>query len=169
MKPSVKYGLLNGGLAILWTLFMYVTGLNRSDTGQSLSYLSLIIPVITIYLAIREVKNGPGEGWISFGKAFRTGMGVVLLGAIIGSLFFFLYITTIDTGFIDYAMEMQYEKMTESGMSDDQIDMAMKQSAAFMTPGWMLAWGFIGSLLMGTVVALIMAGILKKQDPNQIG
>ena len=168
MKPAVKYGLINGGLGILWALIMYITELNRSQAGQWINMIGLIITVIFMVQAIKAYRTGPGNGWISFGKAFGQAFTVGLIGGIIGCAFYFLYITAIDPAFVDFQKQKQMEAMVERGMDDAMIERAMDQSAFFMQPGMQFVFALLASLFFSAVLSLIVAGIMKKPNPSEI-
>ena len=84
MKPAIKFGLINGGLAILWTMIMYLTGLNRSSNAQWFNFLQTIIPIILMVMTVKEYRSIVGNGWISFGKAFNQSFIVGIIGGAIG-------------------------------------------------------------------------------------
>ena len=168
MKPTVKYGLLNGSMAILWSLLMYITELNRSTSIQWINILSMAIPIVFMVMVVKEYRSGPGNGWISFGKAFRQAFTVGVIGSVIGSLFYFLYISFIDPAFVDFQKQMQMESMAKRGMSDEMIERAMDQSAFFMQPGMQLVFAFIFGIFISAVLALIIAAIFKKPNPEEI-
>ena len=168
MKPFVKFGLLSGGIGVLFTLMMYVTELNRSSSMQAIQWFALIIPIACMYFAINTYKTEIGNGWISFGTAFKQAFYVGCIGGIIGSVFHFIYVRFIDPAFIDFQKLQQFDKMTEDGMSDSMIETAMEQSAPFMTPSMQFVFGLIISLFFAAVLGLLMAAIFKKQNPDEI-
>lgn len=168
MKPAVKFGLINGGLGILWAMLMYVTELNRSDSASWINFLSLVIPCICMSLAIEEWRVTSGGGWVSFGSGFKQAFQVGLIATLIGIAFHYLYITVIDPAFIEFQLQQQAQKLAESGMSDEQIAKQMKISAPFFTPLMQVIFGFVVILIMNTVIALIIAAIKKRPNPEVI-
>ena len=168
MKPAVKFGLLNGGLAILWSLLMYITGLNRNSNAQWISILQLAIPIAMMAMAVNEYKRTTGNGWITFGKAFNQSFMVGLIGGVIGTAFYFLYISFIDPTFLDFQMEQQMEKMVERGMNDELIEQSMKQVAFFMKPAMQCVFGLLFVLIASALLGLLVAAVLKKPNPEEI-
>lgn len=96
MKTPIRYGFMNGGVAIAWTMFMYVSGLNRSGVGQTVNYIGMVIPLVFIYYAIKDFRLHQGHGFINFNQAFKQGFQVALIGGVIGTLFMILYMNVID-------------------------------------------------------------------------
>jgi hypothetical protein len=168
MKPAIKYGLLNGAIAILWSLLMYITGLNRTSAGQWINIVSMAIPIVFMTMAIKDYRSGVGNGWISFGKSFRQAFTVGVIGGFIGVGFYFIYLTFIDPGFIDYQKQLQVDKWTESGMSEEMIQSYSEKSAQFMTPGMQFIFGLVFMLFIASVLSLIVAAIMKKPNPEEI-
>ncbi len=168
MKPAVKYGLISGIVGVLFNLVMYITGINRTSSIQIIQWLTVIIPIAFMYMAIKTYREEIGNGWITFGKAFNQAFIVGIVGGLIGSVYHFLYLKFIDPTYSDYLMQVQLEKMTERGMSDEIIDKAMKQMEPFMTPVVQLGFAIFFSLFIAAVLGLIMAGIMKKPNPEEI-
>jgi hypothetical protein len=89
-----------------------------------------------------------------------------LVSGAISSVFTYLYIKFIDTGFIDTIKEKQYEQMQGQGMSDDQIDQAMKVAGMFTTPLAIMIMGFIMTVISAVLIALIITLITQKKSPD---
>ena len=168
MKPALKYGLINGGIAILWSLLMYITGLNRNANAQWINILQLAIPIALMTMAVKEYRLTTGNGWITFGKAFNQSFQVGLIGGVIGTAFYFIYISVIDPAFIDYQKTMQIDKMAENGMSEEMIEKGMQQAAFFMTPGMQVVFGLIFVLIVSSLLGLLVAAIFKKPNLEEI-
>jgi Protein of unknown function (DUF4199) len=166
MKIALKYGLIYSGINILWTLLMFITELNRSDYAWVFNLIAVVIPVICIIMAIKEFKAGPGAGFMSFGQAFKHGMVICLVGGIIFGAFNVVYLQYIDTNFMEFQMQKQVDKMAEMGMSEGDIEKALARGADFQTPFWMFTMAIVVSLIFGLILSLIMAAILKKENPD---
>ncbi|MBL7925001.1 MAG: DUF4199 domain-containing protein [Bacteroidia bacterium] len=168
MKIALKYGLIYSAINIIWSLLMYVTDLNRSDSSWVFNLLALSIPVVCIILAVKEYKATVGGGFMKFSEVFKHGLVIFLVGGIIAAAYSILYVKVIDPDFMDYVMEKQVAGMQEMGMPEDQIEEAINRSAKFQTPFWMFTWALLGTLFVGAVISLIMAAVLKKPDPGEI-
>lgn len=168
MKIALKYGLIYSGINILWNLLLYITELNRSDNAWIFQTLGLVFMIICIIMAINEYKKNEGAGFIDFGTAFKQGLIIAVISGIIGSVYYVLYVNVIDTSFNDYIMQKQVDKMAEMGMAEGDIEKAIGQSAKFQTPFWLMTFGILGSLFVGSIISLIIAAIMKKPNPNEI-
>ena len=56
----------------------------------------------------------------------------------------------------------------KGGISDEQMEMALKMQAKFMTPAIMSMFMFIWMMILSILLSLIMASILKKENPDGI-
>ena len=128
MKTEVRYGLYYGGFSILWMLVMYVTELNRSSAANNLNYISLVVLAYFISQFVKEIK-AENEGFISFSRIFKAGLSIGVLGGVISSIFFYVQVKFIDTGYIDFVMNQALVEMQKKGMADEMIDQSMKMAA----------------------------------------
>ena len=167
MKREVSYGIYYGGFSILLMLVMYVTELNRSSAANYLNYISLLVLVYFISQFVKEFK-AENEGFISFSKIFKGGLSIGVLGGVLSSIFFYVQVKFIDTGYIDFVMNQAMVEMQKKGMSDQMIDQNMKMAAKWTTAEFFLLMGIVGSLFISSFVAVIMAFIMKKPNPNEI-
>jgi len=55
--------------------------------------------------------------------------------------------------------------MVLSGKTDQEIELAMKMSGYFMNPAVMSVMTLLGTVLMGFIFSLIVAAIVKKDEP----
>ena len=167
MKREVSYGLYYGGFSILLMLVMYVTELNRSSAANYLNYISLVVLAYFIYQFVQEFK-AQNEGFISFSKIFKAGLSIGVLGGVLSSIFFYVQVKFIDTGYIKFVLDQAIIEMQKKGMSDAMIDTNMKVAATWTTAEFFLLMGVVGSLFISSFVAVIMAFIMKKPNPNEI-
>ncbi|MEO5571303.1 MAG: DUF4199 domain-containing protein [Bacteroidia bacterium] len=166
MKPSVKYGLITAVTGIVISMIIFLIGLDKSQTGENLGYINIVILIAAMVMAVKERRENELGGFIEFGQAFSTGMMVVLIASAITAVYTFLYISVINPGFRDYVLQKQITKMETSGQSQEQIDMALPYVEKFMTPVMMTLFTFLGGLVVGVIIALIIAAIMKKSNPN---
>lgn len=168
MKPHVKYGLMLGGTLASIPLIMYALGIEKDETFQRIfSVLLVILVSLIIYMGIRE-KRQLGNGFLSFGSGFSAGMGITLIGSAIASVMKYIYYIFIDPGMITYIKLKQEEELYKRGFADADVEKMAKQMEFTSTPEMLVGFEFLGILILGLVVSLICAGILKKEDPSEI-
>lgn len=165
MKPFVKYGLLGSALTIVWSLIGYVMG---NEMQEKLKWLSSIVMIaITIFCLVAAIKEerAAGDGFISFGKAFGTAFKTSLIMAVLGGVFSYLYFQFINTGYIAFVLEKTQEQLSEQGMSDEQIENAIRMQSKFMSPLIMGVFAMVGGIIVNTIISLIVGAVMKKENP----
>jgi Protein of unknown function (DUF4199) len=169
MKPSVRYGLILGGILVAIPLIFYALGLEKNDSLQKASgFLNVAIVGYIIFLGIRETRDKLGNGFISFGSGFSAGMLISLISSAISAVGTYFYFTVVNPGMITYIKMKQEEEFYKQGMSDADIE-NISESMGFMnSPEMMTGFAFLGMLFLGLIVSLICAGVLKKEDPSAL-
>ncbi len=148
-------------------LIFYGLGLEKDDTVQQVSgYLNMAIAATMIFLGTKEFRDKDGNGFMSFGSGFSTGMIITLIGSAISTVFTYLYFSFINPGMVTYIRMKQEEELLNRGMSDSEVEMMAENMANWMTPGVMSAVAFAVLILIGLLFSLICSGILKKEDPS---
>jgi hypothetical protein len=62
--------------------------------------------------------------------------------------------------------DLQIEEMEKRGMSDADIETAMKYASAFTSPEMMVVWIILGMAFIGFIISLLVSLITKKVNPN---
>ncbi|MEM6263564.1 MAG: DUF4199 domain-containing protein [Bacteroidota bacterium] len=161
---ALKYGLIMGLVMAAYTLILSLTG---QSFNQTLGYVSYVIIIGVIFLAMREYKS-LNEGFMTFKQGLGIGVLASLIGGTISSAFSFVYMTFIDPDFIAKLQEFTRSEMEKNqDLSPAQVDQAMEMTSFMMTPGAMFVMGIIGSVILGLIVSLIMSAILKNEPPME--
>lgn len=168
MKNAIRYGLIYSAINIIWSLIAYVFGINRTEHTWIPNILAVAFPIVCIVLAVYEERKSNPGGFISFSKAFKTGLVVIVLGTLINSAYGVLYSQVIDPDLIEYVEEQQVAKLEESGMSDEQIEANLSVFRMMKSPFGMFTFALISGVFSGAIYALIVAAILRRNDPNEL-
>jgi len=158
------WGAILGFAGIIYNVILYMLDQNLT---QALGYAGILITIIILIIGLRSFRDNVRDGVLPFGPAFLFGFVVILVSSLIGIIYAYLLWTVIDPDIIARMKDLQMEKMLEKGVPGEALDQAMEISGKFMTPVMMAIFGFISSLFMGTIVALIIAAIFKKDEPEQ--
>ncbi|MEI6575665.1 MAG: DUF4199 domain-containing protein [Bacteroidota bacterium] len=160
-KASLNYGLILGAVAIVYSLLLYILG---QIGNQNMGYLSFVFYIVVMILGIKNYREKFSDGFISYGNSFLIGLFIVLIGGIISSLFTFILFKFIDPGLVESMLEQVRQKMeAKGGLTEEQIDMAMKYTQTMMSPLWMFIWGLVASAFIGTILSLIVSIFMKKE------
>jgi hypothetical protein len=160
---ALRYGIICGIITIVYSLILNITEL--ALTNQILGWISFLIVIAAIVMAMREFKK-QNQGFMSYGQGLSIGTIVVLVSSILGGIFTYLYVTLIDTGYIEKMRNMQVTELENKGMSDDQIDQAMLITDKMMTPSMIPLMAILGGVIFGFLLSLIIAAIVKHNRPE---
>ncbi|WP_026236346.1 DUF4199 domain-containing protein [Pontibacter roseus] len=166
-QPSVssvalKYGLLGALVSVVFSAILLIAGLDVSGWIGSLGYLILIVAMV---LAMKEYKR-INYGYMSYGQGLGIGTLVSLAFGVLGGLFMFVYTSFIDPGYRDTMMEKQRVELEGRGMSDEQIEQAIAMGESFSSPAMMIVWSIVGYLIIGFIISLIVAAVMKNARPE---
>ena len=103
-------------------------------------------------------------GTISYGKALAAGVLIAVFAGILSSLFSFILTTWIDPDMVEKGFKVMEEKFQNRGMSDDQVEMIMNRVRENASTVKTLIYGILGFAILGTIISLITAAILKKEE-----
>jgi len=62
--------------------------------------------------------------------------------------------------------EKQVDSLLDRGMSDEEVDAAMKMTESFQGPLALILGGLIGSVVIGFLLSLILSAIMKRNRPE---
>lgn len=156
---AIKYGIIGGLAGILISLILFFANLQYESWSK---WLQSVVMIAAIILGIKAIADANKYKLVPFGSLFSGGMIVTVIIAVISVVYFLVYSNFIETNFLENLMDVSRKQMTEKGLSEEQIDAAMKISEKFMSPAIMTVISLISSLIMGAIISLIGAAIFKK-------
>jgi hypothetical protein len=159
---AIKWALVLSLLQIVYSLVVYLIGQTLNPVTGWLQYIVII--AFGTYATI-NFRNKERGGALTFGEGFGVCFQLILFAGIITAIYFvFIFIQFIDPGFVDETIRVSQQKMIDKGMTDDQIEMALKYTKMFMKPGIMFVFAIVGSAFMGAILSLIVAAISRKEN-----
>lgn len=159
---GLRYGLIIGLVLIVYSLILNLAGLAANRALGSVSYAILLVGII---LGHNAFKKG-GDGFMTVGQGLGIGMLISLIGGVLSGVFAFIYIKFVDNSIIQTIRDQSMEKMQQRGMSDEQIDQAMKISDKFTSPLMIMIFAIIFLLIAGFILSLIVSLFTKKSNPQ---
>jgi hypothetical protein len=162
---GLVWGAILGFVSVIYNVILYMLD---QHMNQNMSYLGIIITIVVLVIAIRSFRDNVRGGVLPFGPAFSFGFVVVLVSSLIGIIYANILWTVIDPEYMTKMQDLQMEKMLEQGIPEEALDQAMGITKKFMSPVMMTIFGLLGSVFFGTIVALIIAAIFKKNEPEDL-
>lgn len=159
---GLRFGLLTGLLSIIFSFILYVTQADQSPVR----WLGLAILVGGMVMAHNAYKQG-NSGFMDYSEGLGIGALMSVISGMLSTAFSFVYMKFVDPEYMARVMDTTRAKMEEKGgMTDEQIDQAMRMMQKFSAGGWMVLFGVLGSLLFGFLIALVVSAITKNSKPQ---
>ncbi len=165
---AVRYGLIWAATGFILTLVGFLTDTDASmpttPTSLKIAYsiLSLGVAIWCIRTAIITDRDEQLGGLIEFGRATGLGIKTGLVTGVVGAVLQVIYTKVINSSYTETMLDATREQMEKQGLSDDQIDQAIKYSEMFMGPMPTTIMFILVALFFALIISLIAAAILKK-------
>lgn len=159
---AMMYGLYLGLALVVFTLITYVGNLM---TNKSLGYISYLIIIVGLFMSLKHYRDKVQQGILAFATGLKLGVLVSVFAGLISGVFTsILYM--MDPSLIDQIIQVSQQAMLEQGISEDQV-VAMEETMRSVTnPIFLSISSVLGFALIGTLISLIAAAILKKNPTN---
>lgn len=154
---ALRYGLIAALLAALFSMVAYFAG---QQYNRSLQWVAMVIPIALVFVCLNNYKRDNARS-LSMGQGFGLGMLFFLVYALITSAYTLLYMGVINPDYLAGMKEMTIQQLEDRGMSDEEIDTAMRFSAMFMKPGSIVLMGLLMNFILGAIISAITAAIVK--------
>ncbi|RYG01421.1 MAG: DUF4199 domain-containing protein [Chitinophagaceae bacterium] len=172
MKRNVLvFGLILGVLSCINVVMMVDMVYNRPNAKPNdvIGYAAMVIVFSLTFFGIRNYRNKQLNGIISFGKAFKTGALIALLGSTVYVIFWMFYHYLVVPDFIDKYISFALNNCQRSGFNAEQMAEKTKElenmREMYKSPVFVALITYSEVLPIGLIVALISALILKRKKP----
>ncbi|RYD48075.1 MAG: DUF4199 domain-containing protein [Sphingomonadales bacterium] len=160
MKNMWIAGLIAGGFAGIWGCLMCIGGIQVSmTTGMTIGYLTMLIGLSVVFLAIKRRRDEDQGGVIRFWPAFGLGLAISLIAGLVYALMFEATLAMFGFDkFVDRMMAMSQE----GGASAQEIaDMRAFFGGPYANPLIRIPITLSEILPVGVLVSLVSAGLLR--------
>lgn len=173
MKKNVLiYGLI-AGIVVSILMLSTVNYISHCEgnvdygTSMLIGYASMLIAFSLVYVGIRNYRDKYNGGVISFGKAFKIGMLIVLIASTIYVVAWLIDYFFFIPDFMEKYSAHTLDELKASGASQIEIDKQAKEMVNMVTmlknPFFNAMMAYAEILPVGLVVTLISSLILKKK------
>jgi hypothetical protein len=136
-------------------------------TVKSLAFLQYGFVVVIIYLAYRfavHCRENVMEGYISYGSALWYVMQLFMYGSMISAMVRYVFYQFIKPDFLQNQLNETMQALQNTSMADMISGEVYQQTVEMMTPLNMALQSIWLNLILGLLLGLVIAGIVKKQD-----
>jgi len=164
MKTALFYGLVLALANIVLALVAFFLGFQTDNIagGQWFSLLSLVAAVGIMWFGIRATREESKDRSLSYGRGVLAGTVISAFSGAIYSVYSLIHFQFINPNFADYYLDFMRGKWAAKGMREAQMAAMEKVTRFMMSPGIMSIVTFIYALVIGVVLALILAAFLRR-------
>lgn len=173
MKRTILvFGLIAG---VIMSVIMDVTVIYIGDVGfdrsMIIGYTTMVAAFLLIYFGIRSYRDNVAGGYITFGRGFIVGMGIVMIASL-------CYVVSWDFVYRKYIPDFgqrytayMIDQAKKEGKSDAEL-LKMRAEAdktweSYKNPLVRAAYTIVEPLPVGLVITLISAGLLRKKRKEE--
>ena len=173
MKKNILiYGLASGIIVSILMLFTisymsHCEGNVDYDTSMAIGYASMLIAFSLVFVGIRNYRDKYNAGIISFGKAFKIGMLMVLIASTIYVIAWLVDYYFFIPDFMEKYSAQMLDELRATGAGQLEIDKQAKEMADFSrmykNPFFNAMMTYVEILPVGLIVTIISSLILKRK------
>ena len=173
-KNIIIYGLI-AGVVVSILMLLSVNYLSHCEgnvdynTSMLIGYASMLLAFSLVFVGIRNYRDKYNEGIISFGKAFKIGIMIVLIASSIYVVAWLIDYFFFIPDFMEKYATHTLNELKASGASQAEIDKQTKEMADFgrmyKNPFFNAMMTYVEILPVGLIVTLISSLILKRKAP----
>ncbi|MGH9970192.1 MAG: DUF4199 domain-containing protein [Pyrinomonadaceae bacterium] len=166
MKTELKYGLIFSLVVVVYVMIEHALGFNttRHNIGQYTRLGGVLVPIVALFLGIKEKRNKELNGRLTFGQGVKTGVLIAVIQTTLTTLFFFVYGNIINPDFLPTLLEFERTKMSSGGYPEAEISAQLERlKAMYSLPVQPIFQMMIG-ISYGFVLSLLFSALLKRKS-----
>ena len=169
-QASSKSIILNNGLylgiiSVLMSLVVYATG-NHLQPHWSVGVISFVFMIVFIIMGMNQFKTNNG-GYMSWGQAVKTGVGLVIVSAVISIAYNLIFASFIEPEYMQQLAAVQEQIWIDGGMSSEQIETSKEMMQKFQGPVISSAFGLVMAAFFSFIISAIAGAIMKQNAEEQ--
>lgn len=171
-KNIIIYGVIAGIIVsvLMLAAVNYLSHCNGNvdyDISILTGYASMLLAFSLVFVGIRNYRDKYNEGVISFGKAFKTGIMIVLIASTIYVVAWLIDFFFFIPDFMEKYSAQALDELKAAGVSQIVLDKQAEEMANFAgkykNPFFNAMMTYVEILPVGLIVTLISSLILKRK------
>ena len=138
------------------------------DNGMIVGYTTMVIALSMVFFGIKTYRDQYQNGIITFGQAFKIGILIAVIAALVYAVVWEIYFNTVATDFVEFYATCHIDKLQKDGASAAEITKAREDMAEFAelykNPIIRFAMTLAEILPVGIIITLISAAVLRKKE-----
>jgi len=163
MRTEIKFGIIFGLGICAYTLIGHLLGFytNNIRAGKYADVAIILLPIVVLFLAIREKRNLDGS--LTLFRGIKTGLLVALVSFPISTAFLWLYHHHINPNWLEFILNYERNSLAQAGISAGEIGSRIDKLRIGNSDFAQIVGGFIGTLVLGFILSFILSVILRRK------
>lgn len=163
MKTEIKFGIILGLGICAYTLIAHFLGFytNNIQAGKYGDTIIIILPIVVLFLAIREKRNV--RGFLTLLGGIKTGLLTVLVSYPLSTAFLWIYHHYINPSWFENILAYEQKVLENSGLSSAEIAEKVNALRAGNSDFAQIVSGLIGAVVLGLILSFILSLIMRKK------
>ena len=167
-KIILVCGLIGGTILCIFIVLSTAIISNQNyESGMIYGYTAMILAFSLIYVGVRNFRDKYNDGIISFGKAFKIGLYITLIGSTMYVITWLIEYYFFIPDFMEKYAAHMIKNINLNGLSQLQIDNQLKSITGmkemYKTPFFVILFTYLEVLPVGLAISLISALLLKRK------
>lgn len=165
MRYALIYGALAGAVVVCIITLGMAFELPGHATSEWIGYLVMLVALSLIFVGVKRYRDIECGGVIKFGRAFKVGLGIAAVAALIYVLGWEIYLAASGRDFMAKYSASIIEGMRAEGASSAAIQSAIGEmqdlAMRYKSPLFRIPITFVEIFPVGLLVALVSAALLR--------
>jgi len=168
MKTKLIYGLLLAAAGFLFTLVLFIFGLESDPAKIGLSDAirgigMLVVASVIIALGIRAARaKWPAAESFTYGGAFAVGAGITAVASLLAIATHTFYVCAVNPQYTEFLIQSRLNILEAHDISGDQFDRAEKMTRIVCGVTGQAVSACIRVAVSGLIISLIAAAFLRR-------
>jgi len=159
-----------GGISSI-ILILFIVGFTVFNWGSAIvGYSAMIIAFSFIYVGVRNYRDKYNGGTIGFGKAFRLGMGIALIGSTAYVIAWMIDYHFFIPDFMEKYSAIMIKQAQQSGATGAALDKKIaginQMKEMYKSPLMVILFTYAEVLPVGIGISILAALLLKRKTPR---
>ena len=170
-KIIIVCGLISGIILCIFMVASLAILDQNYESGMIYGYAAMILAFSLIYVGIRNFRDKYKEGLITFGKAFKIGLYITLIGSTMYVITWLIEYYFFIPDYMDKYADHMMKNINMNAMSrlqiDDQLKSITSMKEMYKNPLFVILLTYAEVLPVGLAISVISALMLKKNVRNK--
>jgi amino acid transporter len=170
MKRTIfTFGTIVGLVVGVFIVFItWLEGNSHHVGNYVIGYSAQVIAFAFIFVGVKNFRDKYNDGVISFGKAFKIGLGIAAIGATLYVLIWLVDFYGFNPDFMDKYAAHMVKEVQDSGVTGAALEKKMAQingmKEMYKSPLFVVLFTYAEVLPVAIAISLISALILKRRQ-----